>query len=83
MNRPFAFTTLAPNVSWSVTRVDPDKHAITRGMTTWDDEERGRHVSTRPAGVQSRYRRGIAIATGLVTIGGLAVFASVAGGLTS
>jgi len=36
-------------------------------------------VSTRPAGVQSRFRRGIAIATGLVTIGGLAVFGSVAG----
>jgi peptidoglycan DL-endopeptidase CwlO len=36
-------------------------------------------VGTRPAGVQSRFRRGIAIATGLVAIGGLAVFASQAG----
>jgi len=36
-------------------------------------------VSTRPAGSQSRFRRGIAIATGLVVIGGLAVSASAAG----
>jgi peptidoglycan DL-endopeptidase CwlO len=36
-------------------------------------------VGTRPAGSKSRFRRGVAIATGLVTIGGLAVFASVAG----
>jgi peptidoglycan DL-endopeptidase CwlO len=36
-------------------------------------------VGTRPAGSGSRFRRGVAIATGLVAIGGLAVFASVAG----
>jgi peptidoglycan DL-endopeptidase CwlO len=36
-------------------------------------------VGTRPAGSESRFRRGIAIAAGLVAIGGLAVFASVAG----
>ena len=36
-------------------------------------------MGTRPAGIQSRFRRGVAIATGLVAIGGLAVFASVAG----
>jgi cell wall-associated NlpC family hydrolase len=36
-------------------------------------------VGTRPAGVQSRFRRGVAIATGLVAIGGLAVFAAQAG----
>jgi peptidoglycan DL-endopeptidase CwlO len=36
-------------------------------------------VGTRPAGRQSRFRRGIAIATGLVAVGGLAVSASVAG----
>jgi cell wall-associated NlpC family hydrolase len=45
----------------------------------WTDKERGRHVGTRPAGVQPRFRRAIAIATGLVAVGGLAVFASVAG----
>ena len=33
----------------------------------------------RPAGSESRFRRGVAIATGLVAIGGLTVFASVAG----
>ena len=33
----------------------------------------------RPAGSGSRFRRGVAIATGLVAIGGLTVFASVAG----
>src|SRR5215469_7271222 len=43
-----------------------------------DDEERGRHVGTRPAGIPPRFRRGVAIATSLVAIGGLAVFASVA-----
>ena len=36
-------------------------------------------MGTRPAGSESRFRRGVAIVTGLVTIGGLAVFASVAG----
>jgi peptidoglycan DL-endopeptidase CwlO len=36
-------------------------------------------VGTRPAGIGSRFRRGIAIATGLVAILGLAVFASAAG----
>jgi cell wall-associated NlpC family hydrolase len=36
-------------------------------------------VDTRPAGVGSRFRRGLAIATGLAAILGLAVFASVAG----
>jgi len=36
-------------------------------------------VGTRPAGSESLFRRGVAIATGLVAIGGLAVFASVAG----
>jgi len=36
-------------------------------------------VGTRPAGWLSRFRRGVAIATGLVAIGGLAVFTSVAG----
>ena len=36
-------------------------------------------MGTRPAGVQSRFRRGVAIATGLVAIGGLAVFAAQAG----
>jgi peptidoglycan DL-endopeptidase CwlO len=36
-------------------------------------------VGTRPAGSESRFRRGVAIATGLVAIGGLAVSASVAG----
>jgi cell wall-associated NlpC family hydrolase len=36
-------------------------------------------VSTRPAGGASRFRRGVAIATGLVAIGGLTVFASAAG----
>jgi peptidoglycan DL-endopeptidase CwlO len=36
-------------------------------------------VDTRPAGIRSRFRRGIAIATGLVGLGGLIVFASVAG----
>jgi len=36
-------------------------------------------VSTRPAGSTSRFRRGVAIATGLVAIGGLTVFASAAG----
>jgi peptidoglycan DL-endopeptidase CwlO len=36
-------------------------------------------VGTRPAGSGSRFRRGVAIAAGLVTIGGLAVFASAAG----
>ena len=36
-------------------------------------------MGTRPAGSESRFRRGVAIATGLVAIGGLAVFASVAG----
>jgi peptidoglycan DL-endopeptidase CwlO len=36
-------------------------------------------VGTRPWGTQSRFRRGVAIATGLVAIGGLSVFASVAG----
>ena len=34
---------------------------------------------TRPAGSESRFRRGVAIVAGLVTIGGLALFASVAG----
>ena len=33
-------------------------------------------MSTRPAGVKSRFRRGVAIATGLVAIGGVAVFAT-------
>jgi peptidoglycan DL-endopeptidase CwlO len=36
-------------------------------------------VGTRPAGIGSRFRRGVAIAAGLVTLGGLAVFASAAG----
>jgi peptidoglycan DL-endopeptidase CwlO len=36
-------------------------------------------VSTRPAGVRSRFRRGVVIATGLAAIGGLAVFATQAG----
>ena len=36
-------------------------------------------MGTRPAGSASRFRRGVAIATGLVAIGGLAVFASAAG----
>ena len=36
-------------------------------------------MGTRPAGGASRFRRGIAIATGLVAIAGLAVFASQAG----
>jgi peptidoglycan DL-endopeptidase CwlO len=36
-------------------------------------------VGTRPAGSGSRFRRGVAFATGLVAIGGLAVFASQAG----
>jgi cell wall-associated NlpC family hydrolase len=36
-------------------------------------------VGTRPAGISPRFRRRIAVATGLVTIGGLAAFASVAG----
>ena len=36
-------------------------------------------MGTRPAGSESRLRRGVAIASGLVTIAGLAVFASVAG----
>jgi peptidoglycan DL-endopeptidase CwlO len=36
-------------------------------------------VGTRPAASGSRFRRGVAIATSLVAIGGLAVFASVAG----
>ena len=36
-------------------------------------------MGTRPAGSESRFRRGVAIATGLVAIGGLAVSASVAG----
>jgi peptidoglycan DL-endopeptidase CwlO len=36
-------------------------------------------VGTRPAVIGSRFRRGIAIATGLVMIGGLVVFASAAG----
>ena len=36
-------------------------------------------MGTRPAGSESLFRRGVAIATGLVAIGGLAVFASVAG----
>ena len=36
-------------------------------------------MSTRPAGSTSRFRRGVAIATGLVAIGGLTVFASAAG----
>jgi peptidoglycan DL-endopeptidase CwlO len=36
-------------------------------------------VGTRLAGIQSRFRRGVAIATGLVALGGLTVFASVAG----
>ena len=36
-------------------------------------------MGTRPAGSESRFRRGVAIAAALVAIGGLAVFASVAG----
>ena len=36
-------------------------------------------MGTRPAGIQPRFRRGVAIATSLVAIAGLAVFASVAG----
>jgi peptidoglycan DL-endopeptidase CwlO len=36
-------------------------------------------VDTRPWGVTSRFRRGVAIATGLVAVGGLAVFATSAG----
>jgi peptidoglycan DL-endopeptidase CwlO len=43
------------------------------------NKERGRHVGTRPTGIQSRFRRGVAIATGLLAIGGLAAFASAAG----
>ena len=35
-------------------------------------------MGTRPAGIPPRFRRGVAIATSLVAIGGLAVFASVA-----
>ena len=35
-------------------------------------------MGTRPAGSESRFRRGVAIAAGLAAIGGLAVFASVA-----
>ena len=33
-------------------------------------------MGTRPAGIQSRFRRGVVIATGLVAIGGVAVFAT-------
>jgi peptidoglycan DL-endopeptidase CwlO len=36
-------------------------------------------VGTRPAGIPPRFRRGVAIATGLVAVGGLVVFASGAG----
>jgi cell wall-associated NlpC family hydrolase len=36
-------------------------------------------VDTRPTGITSRFRRGVAIATGLVAVGGLAVFATSAG----
>ncbi len=36
-------------------------------------------MGTRPAGSESRFRRGVAIVTALVAIGGLTVFASVAG----
>ena len=36
-------------------------------------------MGTRPAGIQPRFRRGVAIATSLVAIAGLAVFSSVAG----
>ena len=36
-------------------------------------------MGTRPAGIPPRFRRGVAIATGLVAAGGLAVFTSVAG----
>ena len=36
-------------------------------------------MGTRPSGSESRFRRGFAVATGLVAIAGLAVFASVAG----
>jgi peptidoglycan DL-endopeptidase CwlO len=36
-------------------------------------------VGTRPAGTPSRFRRSVAIATGVVAIGGLAVFTSAAG----
>jgi peptidoglycan DL-endopeptidase CwlO len=46
---------------------------------TVDDKERGRYVGTRPRGSKSRTRRAIAIATGLVAVAGLAVFASGAG----
>ena len=35
-------------------------------------------MGTRPAGTPSRFRRGVAIATGLVAVGGLAVFTSAA-----
>jgi cell wall-associated NlpC family hydrolase len=55
--------------------LDPDEHA----NNAWDDEERGRYVGMRPAGSGSRFRSVVAIATGLVAIGGLAVFASAAG----
>ena len=43
---------------------------------TW---ERGRYVSTRLTGSMSRVRRGVALAAGLLSIGGLVVFASGAG----
>ena len=43
------------------------------------DEERGRHVGTRLAGSESRFRRGVAIIAGMASIAGLAVFASGAG----
>jgi len=36
-------------------------------------------VGTRPAGIQSRFRRGVAIAAGLVAIGGVTIFATQAG----
>ena len=36
-------------------------------------------MGTRPSGSESRFRRGVAVATGLVAIAGLAVFASAAG----
>ena len=42
-------------------------------------KERGRHVDTRLWGIMSRFRRGVVIATGLVAVGGLAVFATSAG----
>ena len=41
--------------------------------------ECGKQVGTRLAASKSRFRRGIAIATGLVAVGGLAVFATGAG----